>query len=63
MLPEVQGKPTLSIPRQSFPKIDYAFDCTIHLVRRTKELVWESKELVVALLILVLLIKHAWHVL
>ncbi len=63
MIPELQAKPSLSIPHQSFPKIDYVFDRAIHVVRRSKELMWESKELVVALLILVLLVKHAWHVL
>jgi len=48
---------------QSHPKIDYYFDCAIHIVKRSKELVWESKELIVALLIVFLLLRHAIHVL
>jgi hypothetical protein len=49
--------------RPSHPTLDYYFDAAIHIVRRSKELVWESKELVVALLILILLIQHSIHVL
>ncbi len=45
------------------PTIDYYFDAAIHVVRRSKELAWESKELVVALPILILLIQHSFHVL
>jgi hypothetical protein len=51
------------IERRTHPTIDYYFDPAIHIVRRSKELAWESKELVVALLILILLIQHSFHVL
>jgi hypothetical protein len=57
-IPERQVKSGLPV-HQSYSKIDYVFDRAIHIVRRTKDLVWELKELVVALLILYLLIKHA----
>jgi hypothetical protein len=59
---EVQSRPT-SIKRRDHPTIDYYFDSAIHIVKRSKELAWESKELVVALLILILLIQHSYHVL
>jgi hypothetical protein len=54
-----------SVPaeRQSHPKIDFYFDAALHIVRRSKELAWEAKELIVTLLILLLLIQHALHVL
>lgn len=45
------------------PKIDYYFDTALYVIRRSRELAWESKELVVALLILILLIEHSFHVL
>ena len=57
-VPEDQTKPGFPV-HQSDSKIDYVFDRAIHIVRRTKDLVWELKELAVALLILYLLIKHA----
>ena len=59
--PELQSKPGVPVPRESFPLIDYVFDRAVHIVRRFKELVWELKELVIALLILYLLIRHAAH--
>lgn len=49
----------LAVQREFYPTIDYIFDRAVHVVRRSKELVWELKELVIALLILYLLIKHA----
>jgi hypothetical protein len=49
--------------RSSHPTLDYYFDVAIHVVRRSKELAWESKELVVAVLILILLIQHSIKVL
>lgn len=49
--------------QREHPKIDFYFDAAIHVVKRAKELAWESKELVVALLILILLIQHSFHVL
>jgi hypothetical protein len=54
---------TLRAERISYPTIDLYFDVAIHIVKRAKELAWESKELVVALLILILLIQHSFHVL
>ena len=60
--PEVQAKSPFPV-QQSHAKIDYYFDGAIHIVRRAKELAWESKELVVALLVLILLVQHSWHVL
>jgi hypothetical protein len=62
-VPEIQAKPAFPAVRQSYPTIDYYFDRAIHIVRRSKELASESKELVVALLILILLVQHSWHVL
>jgi hypothetical protein len=62
-VPEIQAKPAFPASHQSHPTIDYYFDCAIHIVRRSKELAWESKELVVAVLILILLVQHSWHVL
>ncbi len=59
----LQSKSVLPTQRESHPIIDYYFDAAIHVVRRSKELAWESKELVVALLILILLIQHSFHVL
>ena len=44
-------------------QINLYFDIAIHVIRRSKELVWESKELIVALLIVFLLLRHAIHVL
>lgn len=49
--------------KQKHPKSDYYFDAALHIVRRSKELAWESKEFVVALLILILLVQHSFHVL
>lgn len=60
-VPELQSKPGGPVPRESYPLIDYVFDRAVHIVRRTKELVWELKELAIALLILYLLIRHAAH--
>jgi hypothetical protein len=60
-VPELQSKSGLPVPRESYPLIDYIFDRAIHIVRRTKELTWELKELAIALLILYLLVRHAWH--
>jgi len=57
-LPERQTKPGFPV-HQSYPQIDYVFDRVTHTVRRTKELVWELKELAIALIILWVLIKHA----
>ena len=62
-VPERRAKPSFPVSTESHPKIDKVFDRAIHIVRRSKELAWESKELVVALLILILLIQHSWHVL
>jgi hypothetical protein len=62
MSSELRARSRFSL-QQSHPKIDFIFDCAIHIVRRSKELVWESKELIVALLIIFLLLKHALHVL
>lgn len=59
-VPELQSKPAVPVPRESYPIIDFVFDRAVHIVRRTKELVWEVKELIIALLILYLLIRHAW---
>ncbi|HKS10507.1 MAG TPA: hypothetical protein VJS13_13235 [Pyrinomonadaceae bacterium] len=59
--PELQTKPTGPVSRESYPLIDYVFDRAVHIVRRIKELVWELKELAIALLILYLLIRHAAH--
>jgi hypothetical protein len=58
-VPEIQSKPKPPASRKSHPTIDKVFDCAIHIVRRTKELVWEVKELAIALIILWLLLKHA----
>jgi hypothetical protein len=60
-LGKVSDKTNMRLPVQPefYPKIDYIFDRAVHVVRRCKELVWELKELVIALLILYLLIKHA----
>ena len=60
---ELQSRPVVSVERRRHPKIDHWFDAAIHIVKRSKELAWESKELVVALLILILLIQHSFHVL
>lgn len=46
-----------------FPRIDGFFDTALHIVQRTKDLAWEAKELIVAMLILLLLIQHSLHVL
>jgi len=54
---------TVPPPRPSHPTLDYYFDAAIHVVRRSKELAWESKELVVALLVLILLIQHSIQIL
>jgi hypothetical protein len=51
MLPELQ-KPAFPVSHESDQIIDKVFNCAIHTVRRTKELVWELKELAVALIIL-----------
>lgn len=59
---KVQSGP-VSVERRRHPIIDYYFDAAIHAVKRSKELAWESKELVVALLILILLIQHSYRVL
>jgi hypothetical protein len=56
-------KPTVIPVGREHPTIDYYFDCAIHIVRRTKELAWEAKELIVTVLILILLIQHSFHVL
>lgn len=56
-------KPAVIPVIREHPRIDYYFDCAIHIVRRSKELAWESKELIVTVLILILLIQHSWHVL
>ena len=60
-VPETQAKRGFPGSRESHQTIDNVFDCAIHMVRRSKELVWELKELAIALLILYLLLKHAWH--
>jgi hypothetical protein len=59
--PQSESVPTAE--REANPTIDYYFDAAIHVVRRSKELAWASKELVVALLVLILLIQHSLHVL
>jgi hypothetical protein len=51
------------IERRAHPRIDYYFDASIHIVRRSKELAWESKELIVTLLMVLLLVLHSYHVL
>lgn len=59
-----KSSPTiLPVSRSQHPSIDYYFDVAIHTVRRGKELAWESKELIVTILILILLIQHSWLVL
>ncbi len=63
MSAKIQPKSVLRVERSNHPTIDHYFDCAIHVVKRSKELAWESKELVVALLILILLIQHSFHVL
>jgi len=60
-VPETQTKPRFPVSRESHSTIDKVFDCAIHTVRRSRELVWELKELAIAVLILYLLLKHAWH--
>ena len=62
-VPERHTKPSFPVRTESHPKIDFYFDAAIHCVKRSKELAWESKELVIAVLILILLIQHSWHVL
>lgn len=57
------GKKSIQPHRKSHPTIDYYFDTTLYIVKRTKELAREAKELVIALLILILLIQHSYHVL
>ena len=59
----IENKPALTYQQETHKKIDFIFDCALHAVRRSKELAWEAKELVVALLILILLIQHSYHVL
>jgi hypothetical protein len=63
MATEFQNKPVYLVERRAHPTIDHYFNGAIHIVKRSKELAWESKELVVALLILILLIQHSFHVL
>ena len=60
---DLQPRPVVSVERRRHATIDYYFDAAIYVVKRSKELAWESKELVVALLILILLIQHSFHVL
>ena len=60
---EVQSGPTVSVERRRHPTIDYYFDSALYIVKRSKELAWKLKELVVAVLILILLIQHSYHVL
>ena len=58
-VPKPQAKPDLSVSSESPSKIERCLDRTIQVVRKTKELVWELKELAIALIILWVLIKHA----
>ena len=58
-----KANPLTPSDRAKFPKINIFFDAALYIVRRSKELAWEAKELIVALLILLLLIQHAIHVL
>lgn len=62
MSAELQSK-SVRLERRAHPTIDFYFDCAIHIVKRSKDLAWESKEFVVALLILILLIQHSYEVL
>jgi hypothetical protein len=59
----IDRKSIISSHQKRHPTIDYYFDAALHIVKRSKELAWESKELVAALLMLILLIKHSFHVL
>jgi hypothetical protein len=57
------SKPTiLSVQRELFPRTAAAFDWGKYVIQRTKELVWDAKELIIALLILLLLIQHSVQV-
>ena len=58
-VPERRAKPSFPVSTESHPTIDKVFDRAIHVVRRTKDLVWELKELAIGLIILWVLIKHA----
>lgn len=57
-VPKLQAKPDLRLP-ESPSKIEKCLDQAIKVVRKAKELVWELKELAIALIILWVLIKHA----
>jgi hypothetical protein len=56
---ELQAKPDLPVASESQSKIEKRLDQAIKVVRKAKELVWELKELAIALIILWVLIKHA----
>jgi hypothetical protein len=58
-VPKHRGKPDPPISSESPSKIERDLDRAIQIVRKTKELVWELKELAIALIILWVLIKHA----
>ena len=57
--PKLQAKPDPSGPPAPQSKIERRLDQSIKVVRKAKELVWELKELAIALIILWVLIKHA----
>jgi len=58
-VPKLHAKPDLSVPPESPSKIERFLVEAIKVVRKAKELVWELKELAIALIILWVLIKHA----
>lgn len=58
-----QEFPDFADKAKSFPKTTAFFNWLTYGAQKTKELAWEVKELIVALLILFLLIRHALHVL
>lgn len=58
------SKPTiLPVELDSFPKTTAFFDWLDYVVQRGKRVAWDAKELIVALLVLLLLIQHSFHVL
>jgi hypothetical protein len=58
-VPERQAKPDPPVPAEPPSKLERILDRAIKVVRKAKELVWELKELAIALIILWVLIKHA----
>jgi len=58
-VPKLQAKPDLPVAPEPQSKIEKCLDQAIKIVQKAKELVWELKELAIALIILWVLIKHA----